>query len=390
MITEIRHRRRGVGIAMCVAASLALGTSQAMAEPDDKGKDDIPEAAPLDSAGSEAMAAGYDDLAILDQFGGETYITSIGSFSGDVVGSATTWSAAGTRLLGGDVHGDLAGDAVIVRRVTGGFQLWTLPWNGSYYDPSLRSLSGLVNSGGFDFDRSRQLMGDVNGDGLDDIVTVHHQLTGGLRVWVHPNTGSGFGAPQLWQNLSTGGWSYDKSRQSLADVDADGLADLVTTHRLATGGLVLWVHMSNGTSFEAPTQWQSLPAGGWSYDGSRQMTGDVNGDGREDVVSAHRQSTGGLILWAHLSNGAAFDAPAVWQNLRLGGWSFANSQQRVLDADNDGFDDDVVTAHRTGNGLYRLWMHESTGAAFLSPFVFFGPNPTFPYGGAEFAVSRWS
>jgi hypothetical protein len=378
-------KRRGVGIALCVATSLAFGTSQATAEPADKGtidNDALWDARSGSDDGNRAMAAGFDDLVILDQFDGSSWITSIGGGASYPIGSATTWSAAGTRLLGGDLHGDAVGDAVVVRRVTGGFQLWALPWNGVGYDPALKSLWGLVNTGGFNFDRSRQLMGDVNGDGFDDIVTIHHQLTGGLRVWVHPNTGSGFGTPQQWQNLSTGGWSYDKSRQSLADVDGDGLADLVTTHRLATGGLVLWVHLSTGTLFEVPAQWQNLSAGGWSYDGSRQMTGDVNGDGLDDVVSAHRQSTGGLILWAHLSGGASFQAPAVWQNLRTGGWSFANSQQRVLDLDNDGIDD-VLTAHRSGDGLYRLWMHFSTGSSFTPPDLLFGPDPTFLYDGAE-------
>jgi hypothetical protein len=129
---------------------------------------------------------------IMDQFGRSTFITSVGGEGIELVGPEATWPAAGTRLLGGELHADDAGDAVVVRETANGFQLWGAPWNdGGYYDAGLgeRELWATVSTGGFNFDRSRQLMGDVNGDGLDDIVTIHHQATGGLRVWVHPNVG---------------------------------------------------------------------------------------------------------------------------------------------------------------------------------------------------------
>ena len=383
---------RGVVVSAVLAASLIITAVPAASGAERPGLDreDGIAGDRSDSADASARAAGVDDLVILDQFDGLTFITSVDSGGIALVGPVGTWPATGTRLLGGDLHGDGAGDAVIVRRTTSGFQLWGIPWNSTenIYDADARTAWAVLSTGGFNFDRSRQLMGDVTGDGLDDVVTIHRQLTGGLRVWVHPNTGTGtFGTPQQWQNLSTGGWSYDRSRQTLADVNGDGMLDLVSTHRQLTGGLILWVHLSNGTTLAAPTQWQNLRTGGWSYDNSRQTSGDVNGDGLGDIVSTHRLSTGGLVLWAHLSNGTAFAAPALWQNLRTGGWSYDNSQQRALDWDLDG-SDDVISAHRASGNLYRLWLHVSTGTSFEPPFLLVDVDPTFLYDGTEFAVSR--
>jgi hypothetical protein len=340
------------------------------------------------------LAAGFDDLVILDQFAGSTFITSVGTAGTSRVGTVGFWPAAGTRLLGGNLFGGDIGDAVIVREIATGFQLWGIPWNdtdGVYdADADSRTVWATVSTGGFSFDRSRQLMGDVTGDGYDDIVTIHHQLTGGLRVWVHPNAQNGtFAAPQQWQNLSTGGWSYQNSRQTLADVDGDADMDLVSTHRQSTGGLILWAHLSDTTAFATPTQWENLTTGGWSFDNSRQVGGDIDGDGLDDVVTSHRQSNGGLVLWAHLSDGvSSFDSPALWQDLRTGGWSYANSQQHLLDVDGDGLDD-VMSAHRASGNLYRLWMHFSTGSSFDPPLLLWAPTPDFPYDGTEFAVSRF-
>jgi FG-GAP-like repeat len=208
-----------------------------------------------------------------------------------------------------------------------------------------------------------------------------------LNVFVHRNTGTGFASPVLWQALKTGGWSYDNSRQTLADLNGDGSLDLVTSHRQSTGGLHLWAHLSTGSSFASPVVWADLRTGGWSYAYSRQVAGDVNGDGRDDIVSSHKQSTGGLLLWAHRSTGSAFASPAMWSDLKTGGWSYDHSRQLVADVDADG-DDDLYTAHRSSTGQYRVWTHPSTRTAFQAPSLYRDVLTGYDYDGSQFATSR--
>ena len=340
------------------------------------------------TAATMGRQVGAGDLAIFDNTGGSAWMTSVATGGVSWVGPDSTWATSATRLLGGDVEGDGTGDAVLVRRTSVGLTLDVVPWQtDGYYDTSARSRWSTLSSGGWSFTASRQLMGDVTGDGLDDVVSLHRQSTGGLLVFVHRNTGASFAAPVVWQDLRTGGWSFDNSRQTLADLDGDGLSDLVSSHAQSTGGVVLWAHLSTGSSLRKPALWADQRTGGWSYSSSRQAAGDVNGDGLLDIVSSHRQRDGGMVLWAHLSTGSSFGSPALWQDLRTGGWSYANSKQLLVDTDDDSRDD-VVTAHRdTSTGGYRIWLHDSTGASFRSPSLYWAVIFGRPYDGMQMAVS---
>ena len=120
----------------------------------------------------------------------------------------------------------------------------------------------LVNSleeGGFRYGESRTASGDFGDvtpadDGSPDWLISHRQLNGGVLVWV---VGGGADTtPHIWADLRTGGWSWDNSRQYVGDVDSDGLDDVVGVHSTATvGGLTaanVWVHHNTGAAFAEP------------------------------------------------------------------------------------------------------------------------------------------
>jgi hypothetical protein len=341
---------------------------------------------PLDAG---VQSAGPGDVIIFDSTFGFTWLTSLASGGVSQVGEVSEWPLSSNRVLGGDIQADGAPDAVLVKEdPSGGFTLHAVPWHpDGYYDTAAVTQWGGASTGGFSFDSSRQLMGDVTGDGLPDVVTIHDQSTGGLRVWLHENSGFGFEAPVLWQDLRTGGWSYDDSRQTLGDVNGDGMLDLVSSHRQSTGGLRIWVHLSSGSALAAPSLWEDLRTGGWSFAHSRQVAGDIDGDGTDDIVTSHRQSTGGMRIWAHISTGAAFAGPTLWQDLRTGGWSFANSQQFLIDTDASGTDD-LISPHRSGNNMYRVWIHPSTGTSFSAPGLYWDISPDYTYDGTQFAPAK--
>lgn len=202
---------------------------------------------------------------------------------------------------------------MLVLQVPTGYRIYGVPWDpdppdtvqGVYDTTAMRQWGGAL-SGGFTFDATRHLVGDVTGNGYDDVVTIRRQPSGGLSVWVHRSTGTALTAPDLEQLLVTGAWSFANSRQQLADLDGDDLMDLVSVHAQPGGGIRLWAHMSTGSSFEPPVRWDDLRTDGWSYSRSRQIAGDVDGDGRDDVVSAHRLADGRFSMWSHWSSGTAF------------------------------------------------------------------------------------
>jgi hypothetical protein len=340
------------------------------------------------TAATMGRQVGAGDLAIFDNAGGSAWMTSVATGGVSWLGPDTAWATSTTRLLGGDVDGDNIGDAVLVRPTSLGLSLDVVPWHsGGYYETDALTRWSTISGGGWSFTASRQLMGDVTGDSLDDVVSVHRQTNGGVLVFVHRNTGGSFAAPVVWQDMRTGGWSFDNSRQTLADLDGDGVSDVATSHAQPNGGVLLWAHLSTGSSLRSPALWADLRTGGWSYSNSRQAAGDVDGDGRDDILTSHRQPNGGVLLWAHLSTGSSFRSPALWQDLRSGGWSYANSKQLLVDTDDNGRAD-VVTAHRDAStGGYRIWLHDSTGASFQSPSLYWGVIAGRPYDGMQMAIS---
>ncbi|HEX2363286.1 MAG TPA: hypothetical protein VHI11_14555, partial [Jiangellaceae bacterium] len=83
------------------------------------------------------------------------------------------------RLLGGDLDGDRVSDAVLVLQVPTGYRIYGVSWDpdppdtvqGVYDTTAMRQWGGAL-SGGFTFDATRHLVGDVTGNGYDDVVTI--------------------------------------------------------------------------------------------------------------------------------------------------------------------------------------------------------------------------
>ena len=120
---------------------------------------------------------------------------------------------------------------------------------------------------------------DMNGDKLLDLLVQECQscafstqlmpgtsltTTEDNKVFVYPNTGTGFGAKETWADTTN-------EYVDLADMNGDGLTDIVT------GGE--WVQLNDGTGFVAPAV--SWPTSGTT--GSSYITyQDYNGDGKAD------------------------------------------------------------------------------------------------------------
>jgi RHS repeat-associated protein len=126
--------------------------------------------------------------------------------------------------------------------------------------------------------------GDVNGDGLTDLIFV---AEGRRDVWVQLSTGISFAPPAIWlaENQLAGKdpTSNKSSGFEVADFNSDGLADLRVIPDEGTQDV--WIVYSNGTAFVSP-QLQiadPLPNGAHPYSGALYF-GDLNGDGLLDIA----------------------------------------------------------------------------------------------------------
>ena len=129
-------------------------------------------------------------------------------------------------------------------------------------------------------------VGDVNGDGRQDIVYIDTIN----RVHVILGTSSGFGTDTVWCTLPHPGFIQ------LADMNGDGRADLVCAVYGNYGydhNYAFYVSISTGASFGTQTDW-----GVYYHLGSGESfrLGDVNGDGKADWVYVNAIGSGYLLL----------------------------------------------------------------------------------------------
>jgi hypothetical protein len=135
-------------------------------------------------------------------------------------------------------------------------------------------------------DHPREL-GDVNGDGRADIVGFGHR-----GVSVAYSQGYASFSPVALEAADFGrvqGWRGDRHPRTLADVNGDGIQDLVG---FGNDG----VHTAQGradSTFGAP--FLKVPYfgydDGWTEARYPRLLGDTNGDGREDIVGFGHSDT---------------------------------------------------------------------------------------------------
>ncbi|MFI2510465.1 FG-GAP-like repeat-containing protein [Streptomyces sp. NPDC018972] len=116
-------------------------------------------------------------------------------------------------------------------------------------------------------------VGDVDGDGLDDIIAFTQDA--GNDVYVALNEGGKFGIPYKAHDH----FAPEGERPRVGDVDGDGKDDIVTF----TGGEAsdVYVAMSDGKSFGTGRKWADY----FAPDGEFPYVGDYDGDGKDDIVT---------------------------------------------------------------------------------------------------------
>lgn len=163
--------------------------------------------------------------------------------------------------------------------------------NGHFAAPSLElAMFGAGNAAGgwSSNDQYPRELGDVNGDGMADIVGF-----GSAGVYVALATGNGhFAGPtfelaRFGTSGAAGGWANETQfPRELADVNGDGMADIV-----GFGGAGVYVALATGNGHFAQAQLDLTSfgangsAGGWSSnDAYPRLLADVTGDHRADIV----------------------------------------------------------------------------------------------------------
>ncbi|RYD60805.1 MAG: hypothetical protein EOP58_15770, partial [Sphingomonadales bacterium] len=224
------------------------------------------------------------------------------------------------------------------------------PTSDAFFDPIAfgRAEFGTSPSGGgwVSYNSMPRTVGDMNGDGHDDIVGFGVNGT----YYAQGRADGSFGESQFIEGLfgsaqSAGGWtSYDQFPRHLADVNGDGRDDLVG---FGNNGVTVALANSTGSwdaagRFQATTNFgASATAGGWSSnDRYPRVMGDVNGDGRMDIIGFGNAGTYVALAQADGRFGETYLALDHFGTSTAGGWASQDSHMRTaVDLNGDGRDD---------------------------------------------------
>jgi hypothetical protein len=200
---------------------------------------------------------------------------------------------------------------------------------------------------------ARVLSGDFTADGKADIALQLGVAGGGWRVLVFP--GGALSTPVPWYQSDVG---YAQARLVSGDFDGDGTTDLAELRDEGGCRVSVRTYRSTGTAFaDGVLRWDSGP-GAYCADRSTPVTGDVDGDGRDDIVALY--GTGSDTSMQVFTSAAGF-VPQPWWH-RTGEFDAAKAVISTGDFDIDGKADLAVVDSDAGRT--RLWTLHSTGAIF--------------------------
>jgi hypothetical protein len=155
---------------------------------------------------------------------------------------------------------------------------------------------------------------------------------------------------------SSGEWAKNWARPSfmdVGDVNGDGRADLVRGFNSGSDKLDIYVNLSTGERFGSGGVWGK----GWLRPDFFSVA-DLNGDGRADVVRGFKKGHDKLSIYVNFSTGRAFGDGGTWAS----SWV----RPRWLDAgdvDGDGYAD-LIRGSATGNDALHVTINVSTGHRF--------------------------
>lgn len=232
----------------------------------------------------------------------------------------------GIEIVTGDVNGDGFTDLIGNQKSAEGNRMVVALAQGNGLFTSLppQDHSGRLWQG------FQTLVGDVNGDGRDDLVW-NETSSSHNRIYVGLSNGDGTFILPTYQDHRGAVWQGFKS--FIGDVNGDGRADLIWNETRVEHNRI-YVGLSNGDgSFTLP-DFQDHGVPGWQ--GFQTLTGDSNGDGRTDLIWNETRAEHNRTYVGLARSDGTFDL-LPYQERTEPGWE--NYQTFTGDVNGDGYTD---------------------------------------------------
>jgi hypothetical protein len=315
--------------------------------------------------GVDMVGPVFDDFALTTSPGiSGASVTGVSGSGATYTVTVNTGSGNGTIRLDVPVSAtinDLVGNPLSGLPFTNGESYTIFP----YAPISMWTTNFNYSQEGWRIEKHPRIVADVNGDGNADLVGFGYN-----GVWVALSDGvDGFAPISMWTTdySYNQAWRVDMHPRMTGDVNGDGCDDLI-----GFGYAGVWVALSNSCgaspspSFAPISMWTTDYSynQAWRVNMHPRMLADVNGDGNADVVGFGYNG-----VWVALSNGVNGFAPiTMWTtnfNYSGEGWRVEMHPRMTGDVNGDGCADLI------GFGYNGVWvgLSNSCGASPSSSFA---------------------
>lgn len=270
--------------------------------------------------------------------------------------TADTWTASNAKVLTGDYNGDGLADVAGVYGYsdgTVGIWTWLAKGNGTYATPFRTWKS---EAGDWTFSRAIFVSGDFDGDGRDDLGAWYDYAAGHDRLFTFKSTeAGGFGAPTGSLTIAAGGWTAGFAQLVTGDHNGDGRDDISAFYNYDSGVARIFTFLAtaDGGFNSGVKGWEGATWG--DRDRTTVYSGDFDGDGRDDLAAWYEYGDGtdGVHTWLSDTGGLLSTHKA---SARLDAGEVNRDSMKIAAGDYDGNGrDDLGFLHGYDSGIVRMW-----------------------------------
>ncbi len=263
---------------------------------------------------------------------------------------------AKTQVASGDYNGDRKTDLYLLRdRGRGVCTVYVMISNGAV----LRAPKRLYTSAKrrLYFARARLTASDPDRDHRDEAVILHDR--GSLRPSMLI---VGRAHTKVRSMSARRGALAARSKVAGGDVNGDGLGDVIQFYRRTATGSTAFFNKSRRTNMVSYTAW----AGSMAFAKAQVASGDYNGDRKTDLYVLYDRGYGASSVFVMMSDGAKLATPKELYRSARGGMWFARARLIAADPDKDGSREAVIV-YESGAGRASMLVLDAPNPAPADP-----------------------